>query len=172
MTRKLSLWTALVGAALCMGCVDQRYVVTSDPPGAMVLRNGVPIGATPVDDHFVYYGNYHFTLIKDGYETLQVEQDIPTPFYEYPLVDFVSEALVPFHIHDVHEFNYQLKEAQPTSKEDLIKRGQNLRERGQTLVGQNPTAAQSQPFVKPVQAPAPVPAPALGPPAPIGPANP
>ena len=37
-----------------------------------------------MDDHFVYYGNYHFTLIKDGYETLQVDQDIPAPFYEYP----------------------------------------------------------------------------------------
>lgn len=141
MKRNVGFGAAFVVAVLCMGCVEQRYVITSDPPGAMVLRNGVPIGATPVDDHFVYYGNYHFTLIKDGYETLQVDQNIPAPFYEYPLLDFVSEALVPIHLHDVHEFCYQLHEAQPTSKEDLINRGQNLRERGQTLVGQNPTTA-------------------------------
>ena len=150
MKRHFSLWTALVGGVLCMGCVDQHYIVTSDPPGAMVLRNGLPLGPTPVDDHFVYYGNYHFTLIKDGYETLQVDQDIPAPFYEYPLVDFVSEALWPFHLHDVHTFNYQLREAQPTSKEDLVNRGQNLRNRGQSLVGQNPTRVTPPPNVAPV----------------------
>jgi hypothetical protein len=171
MKRKLCLWTALVGA-LCVGCVDQRYVITSDPPGAMVLRNGVPIGATPVDDHFVYYGNYHFTLIKDGYETLQVDQDIPAPYYEYPLVDFVSEALVPVHLHDVHAFNYKLCEAQPANKDDLTKRGQELRNRGQSLVGQNPTAAPCPPTsvpppVAPVQPRTP-----LGPPLPVSPATP
>ena len=157
MKRNLCILTALLGGALCMGCVDQRYVITSDPPGAMVLRNGVPIGATPVDDHFVYYGKYHFTLIKDGYETLQVDQDIPAPFYEYPGLDFVSEALVPVHLHDVHAFCYQLHEAQPTSKDDLRKRGQELRERGKSLI---PPAA---------TAPAGSPAPIVGPPLPITP---
>ncbi len=168
MKRKLCLGTALVGA-LCMGCVDQRYIITSDPPGAMVVRNGVPIGATPVDDHFVYYGKYHFTLIKDGYETLQVDQDIPAPFYEYPLVDFVSEALVPIHLHDVHSFNYKMCEAQPPSKDDLSRRAQELRNRGQTLVGQNPTPTSSP--LAPTQHPvAPVqPPPPLGPPLPVTP---
>ena len=69
--------------------------------------------------------------------------------YEYPLVDFVSEALWPFHLHDVHTFNYQLREAQPTSKEDLVNRGQNLRNRGQSLVGQNPTRVTPPPNVAP-----------------------
>jgi hypothetical protein len=163
MKRNVSLWTALVGGALCMGCVDQRYIITSDPPHAMVLRNGVQIGPTPVDDHFVYYGKYHFTLIKDGYETLQVDQDIPAPFYEYPLLDFVSEALAPVHLHDVHAFNYQLREAQPTGQDELVKRGQDLRNRGRVLVGQNPPAAPPPPAL----APAGPQAPPLGPPLPI-----
>ncbi|HBI43040.1 MAG TPA: hypothetical protein DDY78_09315 [Planctomycetales bacterium] len=168
MKRNFSLWTALVGGALCMGCVDQRYLITSDPPGAMVLRNGVPIGATPVDDHFVYYGKYHFTLIKDGYETLQVDQAIPAPFYEYPPLDFVSEALVPVHLHDVHAFNYQMREAQTIGKDETIHRGQELRNRGQSLVGQN-----SPPAPPPsVVAPARPQAPPLGPPLPITPGTP
>jgi hypothetical protein len=165
MKRNLGLWTALVVGALCTGCVDQRYLITSEPPGAMVLRNGVPIGATPVDDHFVYYGKYHFTLIKDGYETLQVDQDIPAPWYEYPPLDFVSEVLVPFHLHDVHTFHYQLSEAQPASKEDVINRGQQLRNRGQSLVGQNPAPP-------PVAAPSGPPAPLVGAPLPDAPGNP
>ena len=70
-----------VAVTLCAlglsGCVERRYVVYTDPPGAMVFRNGQPLGATPADDHFVYYGKYKFTIIADGYETLTVEQDIP-----------------------------------------------------------------------------------------------
>ena len=169
MTRRAAAWAALAVAALTTGCVEQRYVITSGSPsvpgqdlGATVYRNGQLIGQTPVDDHFVYYGKYHFTLIKDGYETLQVDQDIPAPFYEYPPLDFVSEALVPVHLHDVREFNYKLCEAQPTSKEDLVKRGQNLRDRGQSLVGQNPTPAPAPVAVAPA-------APPLGPPLPVSP---
>ena len=68
-----------------LGCVDRRYVVTTDPPGAVVYRNGQYLGATPVDDHFIYYGKYHFTIVKEGYETLQIDQEIKTPWYEFPL---------------------------------------------------------------------------------------
>src|SRR5947209_14074171 len=85
--------TFFFGVALTLGlltgCVERRYVITSDPPGAVVLRNGQPIGATPVDDYFVYYGKYNFTLIKEGYETLPVVQNIPTPWYESFGVDFI-----------------------------------------------------------------------------------
>ena len=84
MKRTWGLGAAVIVAACSTGCVEQRYVIYSDPPGAMVYRNGDPIGYTPVDDTFVYYGKYHFTLVKDGYETLQVDQDIPAPWYEFP----------------------------------------------------------------------------------------
>ena len=102
MKPNMGLWASLTAAALCTGCVEQRYVITSDPPGAAVYRNGNLIGYTPVDDTFVYYGKYHFTLVKDGYETLQVDQDIAGPVYEYPGLDFVSEVLYPFNLRDVH----------------------------------------------------------------------
>ena len=48
-----------------------------------VLENGRDIGASPADQHFIYYGNYHFTIIANGYETLQVDQCIPRPWYQY-----------------------------------------------------------------------------------------
>jgi PEGA domain len=163
MKRNLFLAAGLLLAVFSAGCVDQRYLITSDPPGATVLRNGVPIGYTPVDDHFVYYGNYHFTLIKDGYETLQVDQEIPAPWYEYPPLDFVSEAIVPFHLHDVHTFHYQMCEAQPVGKDEVLPRAQQLRERGQSLVGQNP---------QPAPAPIVPSGPSLGAPLPQGPGAP
>jgi hypothetical protein len=163
MKRNLFLAAGLLFAVFSAGCVDQRYLITSDPPGAMVLRNGLPIGATPVDDHFVYYGNYHFTLIKDGYETLQVDQEIPAPWYEYPPLDFVSEALFPFNLHDRHVFHFQMREVQPVGAEVVIERGQTLRERGQVLVEQNRQAPPAPTAAAP---------PALGAPQPQGPGNP
>src|ERR1700733_11224075 len=109
MKRNIPLAALVLAAAVSAGCVDQRYLITSDPPGAMVYRNGVPIGPTPVDDQFVYYGKYHFTLVKDGFETLQVDQEIPAPWYEYPPLDFVNEVLNPFQLHDVQAFHFQMQ---------------------------------------------------------------
>src|SRR5581483_10051303 len=71
MTRRAVLLVAAVLAGGPSGCVERRYVIESDPPGALVLVNGQPLGTTPVDGYFTYYGSYTFTLIKDGYQTKQ-----------------------------------------------------------------------------------------------------
>jgi hypothetical protein len=165
MKRTWALGAAMAVAACCTGCVEQRYVISSDPPGAAVYRNGNLIGYTPVDDTFVYYGKYHFTLVKDGYETLQVDQDVPAPFYEFPGADFVSEVLYPFNLRDVHRFSYQLREAVPAGKAEIINRGEQLRSQGKGLLNQqNPPPPAAPPG--PLQLPGPLPPP-LGTPAPV-----
>lgn len=145
MRQRTWLWAAAACAGMLTGCVERRFVVTSDPPGAVVLRNGKPIGFSPGDDHFVYYGNYHFTIIKDGFETLQVDQNVPAPWYEYPPLDFVSENLVPWHIEDVRRFHYQLRPQQVTDTRELLRQSEHLRARGHSIAP--PTAA-----VQPVEA--------------------
>jgi hypothetical protein len=150
--RRIALLVGLaVGAGVLPGCVERRYVVTSDPPGALVLRNNQPIGAAPADDHFVYYGKYHFTLIKDGYTTLQVDQQIAAPWYEYFPLDFISETLVPFKIQDVRRFCYRLEPLQTMSTNELLNRAEELRNRGQSI------AAPAAPIPAPVVVPAAVP---------------
>jgi hypothetical protein len=138
-------------AGLVAGCVERRYVVLSDPPGAVVLRNNQPIGAAPADDHYVYYGNYHFTLIKDGYTTLQVDQKIPAPWYEYFPLDFISENLVPWRITDVRRFSYRMEPLQKTTTQALLNRGQELRNRGQSIgpPAQPPTPTPAAPATVP-----------------------
>jgi hypothetical protein len=133
MRRTVVLVAAVLGAGFLPGCVERRYVITSDPPGAVVLRNGVPLGATPVDDHFVYYGDYEFTLIKDGYETLKVVQRIPTPWYQYFPIDFVSENLFPWTVTDVRRFNYKLEPRRAVNPDQLLDEAQNLRNRGHSI---------------------------------------
>jgi hypothetical protein len=126
-----------VGVAVCTGllsgCVERRYVITTDPPGAVVLRNGEPLGPTPVDDHFVYYGKYHFTIIKDGFETLQVDQEIPAPWYEYFPLDFFSENVFPWPVTDVRRFHFKLEPRRVPNTDELLRDAQNLRNRGLSL---------------------------------------
>jgi hypothetical protein len=145
------VWFLAACAAVMTGCVERRYVIYTDPPGAMVLRNGQTLGATPVDDHFVYYGKYKFTIFADGYETLQVEQNIPAPWYEYVGLDFVSENLIPWTIRDHRVFQYQLQPQRIANPQDLLNQAQNLRNRGISLGGGS---------AQPIAPPAPTAAPA------------
>src|SRR5437868_4852974 len=114
-------WILGISAILLAGCVERRFVIESDPPGALVLVNGQPLGATPVDGHFLFYGKYQFTLIKDGYETLQVEECFRAPWYQYFPVDFLSENIYPGKVEDIRRPKpYQLMpKAQPRADELL-----------------------------------------------------
>jgi hypothetical protein len=137
----------LLTAGLLIGCVERKYVITSDPPGAIVLRNGQYLGATPVDDHFVYYGKYRYTLVKDGYETLQVDQPIPAPWYEWIGIDFLSENAWPFIVQDIRRFNYQMQPAQLPRVDEVMQGADALRERGLLLgplPGTNPPKSRWQ----------------------------
>jgi hypothetical protein len=152
MKRSVQVGACLSFALIFTGCVERRFVVTTDPPGALVFRNNAPIGFAPADDHFVYYGNYHLTFVKDGYETLQVDQKIPAPWYEYPPFDFFAENLLPWHIIDVRRFHYQMQPRAVPRADEMLNRAQELRDRGR--------------IVTPPPEPSPLPTPTLGTPVP------
>jgi hypothetical protein len=112
-TMKRDAWPGFVGwlAGLCPDCIERRFVVYSDPPGAFVYVNNQGIGATPMDYWFTDYGKYEFVLVKDGYETLNVTQDIPARWDE--LLSLAHISWVPrFKIRDVRSFCYTLKPIQ------------------------------------------------------------
>lgn len=139
----------MLGVALCAGvasgCIERRFVVNSEPSGAAVLRNNVPIGAAPADDHFLYYGKYKFTLVKDGYETLNVEQDVPQPWYEYPPLDFIVETLLPWKIRDTRRFTYQMQPAVLPRSDELLGQADVLRAQGKTLQSKKPPVQPAAP---------------------------
>jgi len=121
--------TVFVLTALCAGCVERRFVITSDPPGATVYHNGEPAGPAPADISFVYYGVHEFTLVRAGYETLVVRQRIRTPWYEYPGIDFISENLWPFMISDVRRFHFTMQQATPPRSDQVLERALDYRNR-------------------------------------------
>ncbi len=153
MKRTAGLWALLLTTglttALSAGCVERRYTIYSDPPGAIVYRNGQYLGPTPVDDHFIFYGKYHFVLVKEGYETLVVDQKISTPWYEYPPLDFVAESLVPWKFRDVRTFTYTLQPRQSPRHDEVLQRGTTLRDRGKTIGDQPVEPPANTPPIEP-----------------------
>jgi PEGA domain len=148
-------------AGASAGCVERHFIVETDQPGAVVLVNGQQLGGqTPVDGTFDYYGKYRFTLIKDGFQTQQVLQDIAPPWFEYPGIDFFSENLWPFLIRDTRRFYYQMSPLQTPNIDDTSARALQLRNRAKTIGPTEPIPAAPTPPASPgVVTPPPVPNP-------------
>lgn len=120
--------TLLLGAS---GCVERRMVIITDPypaaSNAIVYdERNQPLGGSPVDKPFTYYGKYRFRIVKDGFEPLVVEQRVRAPWYELPGLDFISENLIPWTIRDVRVFRYVLQPAQVQSLDKLLQDAEAL----------------------------------------------
>jgi hypothetical protein len=125
--RSLTWLLVLAACATALGCVQRRLTIRSNPPGALVYVDDYPVGTTPVSTNFVYYGTRKVRLVLSGYETLTVLQPIPTPWYEYPGLDFVSENFIPGEIRDERVVDYQLKPQMVVPSQQLLGRAENLR---------------------------------------------
>jgi hypothetical protein len=126
---KIALLAALVLPAA--GCVRRRLNVRSNPPGALVYVDNQQIGTTPCSVDFTYYGTREIRLIKPGYETLTVNQPIPTPWYQYPPLDFISENLVATKIRDNRTVTYDLAPQVIVPTQELVDRANQLRQETQ-----------------------------------------
>ncbi len=119
-------------ALLCLlavgpGCVQRRLTIRSSPPGALVYIDDYEIGTTPCSTDYIYYGTRKFRLVRDGYETLVLEQRIPPPWYQYFPLDFVSENVWPGEIRDERTLNFQLVPQRISPSGEVLGRAENLR---------------------------------------------
>jgi hypothetical protein len=137
MSRRLSFFGGAVALALVAavtgGCVDRRFVIEGDPPGALVYVNGNPIGFTPTDLSFTYYGKYRFVFVRDGFETLTVDEQFRTPWWSYFPLEFVVESIIPWTIRDVRYIRYPLQQRAEISDKAILDRAEQLRAQGKTL---------------------------------------
>jgi hypothetical protein len=131
--KRIAYLSALLTVSLTTGCIERRFVVDSMPRGALVYHNGNYLGITPVDGYIVYYGKHHFRLIKEGYETLDVLQNYPPPWYEWPGIDFITENIYPLKVRDVRNFTYTLRPMSAVSADEVRMRAEQLRARGQNI---------------------------------------
>ncbi len=101
--------------------------VRSNPSGALVYVDEQKIGVTPVSTPFTYYGTRKIQLFKDGFEPQIVKQRFLPPWYELPILEFVSENLWPAEIRDERMVEVQLAPLQIVPNEQLIGRADALR---------------------------------------------
>jgi len=177
---RLAAWRwVVVAACLCAvaaGCVRRRMFIRSNPPGALVYVDDYEIGRTPIATNFTYYGNRKIRLVKDGYETLTVLQPVPTPWYEIPPLDFVSENLIPGEIRDERVFNYQMRPQAIVPPDELLSKGEALRRETHAAAAPTPAPpavpmpATPAPSPPPSRVPQPLPAPGPSAPSPTPPA--
>lgn len=108
--------------------VRRRLNINSNPQGALVYVDNQQVGVTPCSVDFTYYGTREIRLIKPGFETLTVNQPIPTPWYQYVGLDFISENLIPTKIRDNRTVNYNLSPQLLIPTQELIERANQLRQ--------------------------------------------
>jgi PEGA domain len=127
-------WLAGAGVvAMLSGCVERRFVVETTPPGAKVFVNNKDYGASPATVPFLYYGTYQITLVKDGFQTQIVKQKIEAPGYQYPPIDLFVENFYPVKISDYKYFHYDMAPMVQPNMDELLIRGEELRQRGHEL---------------------------------------
>jgi hypothetical protein len=107
--RRMAIVVLMAVIGMACGCVERRYTVRTDPPGAQVIVNGESLGPTPASHNFYYYGDREVTLVADGYATKTLIQPINAPWWDNYLTEFFSENLVPFVIRDEREFTYKME---------------------------------------------------------------
>jgi PEGA domain len=113
--------------SLLSGCVERRYTIRTDPPGATVVVNGEEIGPSPASKSFVYYGDRKITLVHDGYETKTLIQPINAPWWDNYLTEFFTENIIPVSMRDEREYQYKLEPAQSPPQGELRDRAEGLR---------------------------------------------
>jgi hypothetical protein len=152
-SRPRAAWLGLILATgVLAGCVERRFVITSDPPGAIVFdERNQPIGATPVDKPFTYYGDYRLRFVCDGCQTLVHEERVKTPWYEYYPLDFIAENLIPWTIRDIRRVHVSLPPAQVVPPEAVLQGAQDLRAQGKSIVAPaaSPTVSNANPAPAP-----------------------
>lgn len=113
------------------GCVFRRMTIESDPPGALAYVDGKEIGYTPAAVSFIYYGTREIKLVKDGYQTLTVNQKVQAPWYQWPGIEFLADNFSPRKITDRHTFRYSMRRQQVPPSNELLERGKSFRSQAQ-----------------------------------------
>lgn len=116
-------------ALLLAGCVERTIFVRSAPPGAQCVIDGQPVGTTPCELKFNWYGDREIVLSKPGFKSLKKLEPVPPPWYQIFPLDFFADLLIPWTIHDRREFSYILEPETQVDMQDVQKRAEEMKQR-------------------------------------------
>jgi hypothetical protein len=133
MVRNIQRLLIMAAVTTAIGCIDRRFVVESNVPGAQVFVNGRPIGPTPADTGWEYPGRYEFRVVAPGYEPLTKCELVKARWYDYAPFDFFVGVLWPFHIEDVRRFQFDLSPTRQVNVSEIEAKSEELRARVKQL---------------------------------------
>ncbi len=128
---RLHLLCALVlglSGLITAGCVRRTLTINTEPAGALLFLNDEEVGRTPVTTDFLWYGDYDVIIRHDGYETLQTNLVLKLPWYQLVPIDFFAEVLWPGRIVDCRVQSFELVQAKPPDRSEMLERAQVLRD--------------------------------------------
>jgi hypothetical protein len=131
--RRTTIVVLMAAVGLAAGCVERRYTVRTDPPGALVIVNGEALGPSPASHNYYYYGQREITLVADGYETKTIFQPMNAPWWDNYLTEFFTENMVPWVIRDEREFTYKMEPARQPSQDQVQANAEAMRGEARTL---------------------------------------
>jgi len=131
MKRTGQLAAVILAMTLLSGCVHRRVTIRTDPPGAQVLVGDREVGYSPASFDITWYGTEEVTLLKDGYEIETQLVKIPTPWYQVPPLDFVTDNFLMTRVKDRNEFHFRLRKRALVPGNELLSRGNALRSEAQ-----------------------------------------
>jgi hypothetical protein len=109
------------------GCVQRRFLIRSQPEGALATIDHQTIGLTPVSVPFTYYGTREIQLEKDGYKTVKVKQRFRPPWYGTFPVSLITENFWPRELRDQRDLEFQLERKEQVFETQLLDRASQLR---------------------------------------------
>jgi hypothetical protein len=109
----------------CIGCVERKLTIVTEPAGALVTLNDEEIGTSPVTVGFEWYGDYSVRISKDGYQTLRTHQKLKRPLRDVAPFDLLADMFTT----KIDEYNwtFKLEPYQQIQKDELIKSATSLR---------------------------------------------
>jgi hypothetical protein len=140
---------AATAALLLMGgCVEQTMTITTDPPGALVSLNGQELGRTPLQQDFIWYGNYDVAVRKDGYQTLKTHKWVKAPWWNWPPFDLIADCL-PWQIRDHEHLKFALAPVTSAATQPSVLMERAMEMQGQLQSSEHTRTPSTQPTSQP-----------------------
>lgn len=114
---------AVLALALLTGCVERTMLIESKPAGAEVFVDGRSVGTTPAKVDFTWYGTRQIVLELDGYETHRIVEPVSPPWWQAPVLDLMTDVLIPAPFQDQHRFEYTLIPSGPPPEPAAVEEG-------------------------------------------------
>lgn len=106
-------------------------LIRSNPEGALITVDNVPVGHTPVAVPFTYYGTREIRAEMDGFQSQKIKHRFLAPWYQIPPLDLITDNFWPREIHDDRMLDFQMLPAELADGNLLLDRGNQLRSNSQ-----------------------------------------